>query len=63
MEQMLGRFLAPGENVHHRNGQRHDNSPGNLELWARAQPAGQRVSDLVEWATALLQEHAPERLR
>lgn len=50
MEQMLGRFLLPGETVHHRNGQRDDNRPENLELWAKSQPAGQRVEDLLAWA-------------
>lgn len=47
MEQMLGRPLRPGENVHHINGIRSDNSPENLELWVRQQPAGQRVEDLI----------------
>lgn len=32
MEPVLGRYLTPGENVHHRNQVRDDNRPENLEL-------------------------------
>ena len=54
MEEMLGRYLRPGENVHHRNGVRDDNRPENLELWTRPQPIGIRASDAVAWAHAIL---------
>lgn len=54
MQQMIGRSLLPGETVHHRNGIRHDNRPENLELWTKAHPPGQRVTDLVKWAKEIL---------
>jgi len=57
MEEMLGRYLLPDENVHHRNGVRDDNRPENLELWTSPQPAGIRASDAVAWAREILARH------
>jgi hypothetical protein len=64
----LGRPLCKGENVHHRNGNRGENTIGpcflrsectcstrhNLELWVISQPSGQRASDKVAWAREII---------
>ena len=60
MAQSPGRPLERDEVVHHRNGDRLDNRPENLELWSTAQPKGQRTSDTIAFALELLSRHAPE---
>lgn len=71
MEEILGRPLWFGEEVHHINGVKDDNRvdgplvnfrSGNLELWATSQPKGQRVEDIVEWAKEMLRRYDPDAL-
>lgn len=54
MQQMLGRPLLKYESAHHKNGDRSDNRPDNLELWSSNQPSGQRVADKVLFAIEIL---------
>lgn len=54
MSEHIGRPLIKGETVHHKNGVRDDNRLSNLELWSKAQPAGQRVVDKLTYAREII---------
>ena len=62
MEKTLGRQLHSGEEVHHKNSDRKDNSPSNLELWTKSQPPGSRVSDLVDFVVTRYKKEVLEAL-
>lgn len=62
MERLKGRPLDKYETVHHKNGNRADNRPENLEIWTSRHPCGQRVADNIGWAIEILKIYAPQLL-
>lgn len=62
MSRILGRALRRDETVHHKNGDRLDNRPDNLELWSSFQPPGQRVEDKLDYAIEILRRYKPDAL-
>ena len=72
MEQVIGRALLPHERVHHKNGDRQDNRPENLELWtgegtSKKDPAGvravDRVLDLIDTLTTAERKQVAAKLK
>lgn len=60
MEQVLGRKLRDDEIVHHKNGNRQDNRPENLEVWLLAtNHKGIRPEDLLAHALDVLLRYDP----
>jgi hypothetical protein len=61
MSKKLGRPITKGETIHHKNGNRADNRPENLELWASRHPRGQRVTDHIAFAAQTLLQYLPDK--
>lgn len=62
LEKVIGRPLEKHERVHHKNGDRKDNRPENLELWvgvnrSKKDPHGVRLVDQVIDMLSSLQQH------
>ena len=60
MEKVLRRRLLSYETVHHRNGQRADNRPENLEVWIGKHAPGGRLDEVLAWCAQMLTDHGYE---
>lgn len=58
MEQHLGRPLDAGETIHHRDGDRTNNTLANLELRVGNHGPGQEVHDVVAWSIRMLKRYS-----
>ncbi|HEV2225088.1 MAG TPA: HNH endonuclease signature motif containing protein [Candidatus Acidoferrales bacterium] len=59
MEQTIGRPLEPGETVHHKDGDRANNTIENLALFVSNHGPGQEVVDIVAWCVKMLTRYRP----
>jgi len=57
MERHIGRLLKSHETVHHKDGNRLNNSLDNLELWSSRHGKGQRVTDKIAFCIDFLREY------
>lgn len=57
-EQVIGRRLARGEVVHHRDHDTTNNAPDNLQVLTRRQHHAEHVDDLTRWVLEIV-GHAP----
>jgi HNH endonuclease len=57
MSRKIGRELFADETVHHKNGDRLNNSLDNLELWSNRHGKGQRVEDRIVFMISFLRDY------